>query len=157
MRNDRPSVTNVTVLGWGWRYHRMGNLVSVRVKVAAVMVLASLLAAPAMALSSCWGSGGPAAQPSCVPDCPMMAHSEGARAVAQAQAQPEGSTCCQVSSDKTAPRSQMLVPTMSSTMAPPAAHAIASGASAQTQAHTCETASPPTISLSQSALCTFLI
>src|SRR5690242_21497784 len=116
------------------------------------MVLASLLAAPAVALSSCWGIGNHTAEHSCAPDCPMMVHADGTSAEAQAEAQSQSSTCCKISSDKTAPGSPMLPPTITSTVAPPAAHSSDSVVSSRPQAYASETASPPTIAPSQSAL-----
>ena len=154
MRYHRLGVTYVTEGMFGFRYHQVGIIVTLRLKLAAALVLASLLAAPAVALASCWGAGNHA-QHSCAPDCPMMAHADDMGAEVQAQSQ--GSTCCKISSDKTAPHSEMFVPTISSTVAPPAAHLLGSVVSSRTQAHASETASPPTIARSQSALCTFLI
>jgi hypothetical protein len=131
--------------------------VNLRIKVAAVLVLATLFAAPAVALSSCRVPGGHNAQHSCQQGCPMMAMADG-RGDFEAQAQPDqGSTCCKISPDKTAPASQLLIPTTGSSLAPPAAHTMGSAIPASMQPHISHAASPPPIAPSRSVLCTFLI
>ena len=130
--------------------------VSLRFKLAHVLVLMGLLAGPAAALSSCWLSYGSDAAHACAPGCPMMKHST-ATPLSTAQAQKLGATCCRVSPGKPVPVSQISVPTSHFQIAPPAALSVAFSESVQMEAQSGDTASPPCVAHAQSVLCTFLI
>ena len=126
-------------------------------KFVALTLLIALLAAPASALSRCWSGPDGDAQHGCDPDCPMMAQMNHAGDTMQAVA--SGTSCCDISSGKPAPTTQLLVPTSSArtaitppqSLAPFAAVLVLANSISPGSITALPTASP------QAALCTFLI
>jgi hypothetical protein len=134
-----------------------GIIVKAQLKVAAVLVLMGMLAAPAATLAtSCLSLRGESHH-GCVPDCPMMMnmHQDSGMSV-QAQIQPPN--CCQLSSGRPEPATQLLAFTGGDRLAPPAAEVTAVSVSmVASLIRSPESAHPALPAPSQSALCTFLI
>lgn len=126
-------------------------------KLVGVVLLLGMLAAPAAALSNCWTGSRNVFHHGCPPECAMMAKTVAAP-VTTAQAQPEGSNCCRISSSKPAPISQSVAPSGQYSVAPPATQTtVAPDGIAPTAIRSSDTAPPPAVAPSQSVLCTFLI
>jgi hypothetical protein len=127
-------------------------------KFVALLLAVGLLAAPAAALSTCWTSSDEA-QHGCDPDCPMMATMNTHHAADTVQAVTSGTSCCDISSGKPHPSTQLQVPSDSSRTAvtPPQS----SGRSAAVIVPA-RSDSPPSIlplpaASPQAVFCTFLI
>jgi hypothetical protein len=135
-----------------------GIIVKAQFKLVAVFALIGMVAAPAAAaLAMCSTSAEAGSQHACLPGCPMMAKTLGAP-TNSVQAQPQSPSCCQISSSRPTPLSQLQVPTTSIRITPPADQATPVSApvvSALDQSS--ESALPPSIGSPQAVLCTFLI
>jgi hypothetical protein len=123
--------------------------------VALVLAIA-LLAAPAAALSTCWTNSDEALH-GCESDCPMMATMNTHHAAGTVQGVASGTSCCDISSGKPNPSTQLQVPSDSSRTAvtPPQSLFAAVIVPARSD-------SPPSIlplpaASPQAVLCTFLI
>lgn len=79
-------------------------------KSVAMLLAIVLLAAPAAALSNCW-TGASEAQHGCTPGCPMMASMPAHNAAGAVQAIAARPSCCDISSAKPKPATQLQVPT----------------------------------------------
>lgn len=78
-------------------------------KIVAVVLMMAALAWPAAALAACWtytDSG--ASGMDCPPECPMMARQSST--VDQVVSESHGGSCCNISSDKSAPAAIPQVP-----------------------------------------------
>jgi hypothetical protein len=127
-------------------------------KSVALVLAIALLAAPAAALSTCWTSSDEA-QPGCVPDCAMMATMNAHHAAYTVQAVASGTSCCDISSAKPNPTTQLQGPTDSSRTAVTPPQSSGTFAAVIVPARSDSPAStPPLPSASpQAVLCTFLI
>jgi hypothetical protein len=127
-------------------------------KSVAVVLAMAVLAAPAAALSSCWTSSHEAAH-GCPAGCPMMAITKTQQPSDAVQVAPGANSCCDISSGKTTPSTQLQVPidsTRTIVMPPQASLPIARPlVSARAEL---PGSSPPVFPASpQAVLCTFLI
>ena len=128
------------------------------VKSVALALAITLLAAPAAALSECWTSSDEV-QHGCPPGCPMMAMMNAHQTPDTVQAVPSGTTCCEVSSGKPTPITQLQVPTSGSRAAVTPAVSSDAFTAAPVPASTHPPGPTPALppSSPQAVLCTFLI
>ncbi len=124
--------------------------------VAASLVMMALLALSAPLALCVADSAGPRAAIQCPPDCPMMAAMQHADATTAMQAASQPSSCCEMSSGRPTPTSELQVPASTYSVAPPALDVTAVALPAAIN-HVTEISSPPPVSFSQAALCVFLI
>jgi hypothetical protein len=126
-------------------------------KFVALVLAVGLLALPETALSTCW-TNFDEAQHGCGLDCPMMAMRNAHHAADTVQAVTSGTSCCDISSGKPNPTSQLQFPTNGSRTA---ATPLQSGTFAAVIVPArCDSpaSTPPLHSASpQAVLCTFLI
>lgn len=125
--------------------------------VALVLAIA-LLAAPAAALSTCW-TNSDESQHGCEYDCPMMAMMNTHHAAGTIQAVASGTSCCDISSGKPNPSTQLQVPSDSSRTAVTPPQSLGTFAAVIVPERS---DSPPSIlplpaASPQAVLCTFLV
>lgn len=127
-------------------------------KFVALVLAVALLAAPAAALSTCWTSSDEARH-GCVPDCAMMATMNAHHAAYTVQAVTSGPSCCDISSSKPNPSTQLQVPTDSSRTAVTPPQSPGTFAAVIVPARCDSPASTPPLPSGspQAVLCTFLI
>src|SRR5690242_16193770 len=116
-----------------------------------------ILFVPVAALSSCWTFVSGGSKHECKPDCPMMMnmHQDSGMSI---EAQVPSRNCCQLSSGKSEPATQLLAPAGGDRLAPPTAEVTAESAPMVASViRSPESAHPALPAPSQSALCTFLI
>jgi hypothetical protein len=127
-------------------------------KSVALVLAMAVFAAPAAALSSCWTSPEEAPH-GCPAGCPMMAMANAHPMSDAIQAAPSGNSCCNISSGKTTPTTQLQVPTDSTRtiVTPPHASLPLACPLVSARAES-PGSSPPVFPASpQAVLCTFLI
>ncbi|MGB9106177.1 MAG: hypothetical protein WCC59_15580 [Terriglobales bacterium] len=126
-------------------------------KSVALLLAIALLAAPAAALSTCWTSSDEA-QHGCDPACPMMATMNTHHAADTLQAVASGATCCDISSGKPNPGTQLQAPSDSSRTAATPQSSGAFAAVLVSARSDSPRSMPPLPAVSpQAVLCTFLI
>jgi len=127
------------------------------VKSVALVLAVALLAAPAAALSTCWTSSDEA-QHGCASDCPMMVMMNAHQPPDTVEAATSGTSCCDISSGKPNPATQLQVPTDSSrTAATPLQSGTFAAVIVPARANSPSSTRPLPSSLPQAVLCTFLI
>ncbi len=120
-------------------------------KFVGVLAVLAVLAMPAAALASCWTAVTMSA------GCPLCAGISHDPSQLSIQGAPAGTSCCDVSSSKPAPASELQLPATTTVLAPPSNGAIAVSVSSATRVDTStwDFTSPPVSP--QAVLCTFLI
>jgi hypothetical protein len=124
----------------------------------ALALAVALLAVPAAALSSCWTSSDES-QHGCDPDRPMMATMNAHHAGSTVQAVQSGTSCCDISSGKPNPSTQLQVPTDSSRTAvtPPQSSGTFAAVTVPARSDSPPSILPLPAASPQAVLCTFLI
>jgi hypothetical protein len=120
-------------------------------KLVTLVLLSAILSGPLTALSLCVREG--AAKHPCVPHCPMKTKMAQAP---QSTVQASHSDCCQVSPARPFPEKQSFVPTTVE-VSVPAAYVTYAVLPWARVIRASDSAPPPCVPPSQSALCTFLI
>ncbi len=131
-------------------------MVKLQIKLVAVFVLLAVLAAPASTLASCVTASLNHSENACPPDCAMMAEMHDAPATS-VQAQPQGQSCCEISSGKTAPAWQWGAPMEQSAALGSIPHTPSAVVHVSAHGQSCDNAPPMLSAPSQAGLCTFLI
>ena len=125
-------------------------------KVVAIGLMVVALLAPSASLAFCAPVSADATSPMrCPPDCPMMAAMQHATE-SGVQAAPQRSSCCEMSSGRPAPTSELQVPTDSFRVAAPVI-LVAAAVAPVAFVEVTDFSSPPPLFASQAILCTFLI
>jgi hypothetical protein len=127
-------------------------------KFVALVLSIALFASPASALSICW-SGSGEAQHGCAPDCPMMEQMNSRHAADTMQAIASAPSCCDISSGKPAPTTQLLVPTSSARTPATPPDSSAAFAAVLFPANRAQLDASPVVptASAQAVLCTYLI
>lgn len=127
-------------------------------KSVALLLAIALLAAPAAALATCWAGSGEAPH-DCAPDCSMMAMMNTHPPAGTVRADASGTSCCDISSGKPNPPTQLQVPTDSSRTAVTPPQSLGVLAVVPVSASADSPGSPPSLPAvsAQAVLCTFLI
>ena len=128
------------------------------VQFVALVLAIALLAAPAAALSTCWKSSDQALH-GCESDCPMMATMNTHHAARTAQAVTSSTSCCEFSSGKPNPSTQLQVPSDSSRTAvtPPQSSGTFAAVIVPARSDSPPSILPLPAASPQAVLCTFLI
>ena len=128
----------------------------IKYKVVAIGLMVIALLAPSASLAFCAPASADSATPmQCPPDCPMMAAMQHATE-SGVQAAPQRSSCCEMSSGRPTPTSELQVPTSTYSVAAPTLDVTAAVEPMMFAENTDVSSSPP-VSFSRAALCVFLI